>query len=187
MNAGEPEKFSEIYKKVLRLKAVKCRLAHERIRYDTKTSLPIAEILPELGYKNTGFCAPEIRAERINCGHTMARYLLEDALTLLAESGVETENLKSDLDEATNNIHSLDHEKGFAEKRLAQLVEKKYSEPENDLTGEIEKAKNEIKEIENLHSFYVEKIGKVRDSIISEMQLFLRMSSPQRRRDAEIL
>ncbi len=173
MNAAELEKFSELYERIARLKAVKCRLAHERILYDKETNLPIPEDLPdEISYQNIGFCPREIRAERIACGHTMARYLLVNALTLLESNGVETKNLRDDLDEATNNIHRLDHEKGFAEKRLAQLMEKKYSEPDNDLNGEIEQAKNAIKDVENLHSVYAEKIGSVRDSIISEMRSF---------------
>jgi hypothetical protein len=173
MNAAELEKFTDLYEKIACLKTVKCRLGHERIRYDKVTNLPFAECLPELGYKNIGFCSPEIRAERLACGHTMARYLLENALALLESNGVETENLRNDLREVTNKIHSLDHEKGFAEKHLAQLIEKKYAETENHLTDEIEKARFSIKEIEDFHSDCVEKIGKVRDSIIFEMQSFL--------------
>lgn len=172
MNAAVLEKFKDLYEKISRLKTVKCRFGHERIRYDKETNLPVAECLPELGYKNAGFCPPEIRAERLACGHTMARYLLEDALALLASNGVETENLQNDLREVTNRIHSLDHEKGFAEKHLARLIEKKYAETENNFTEEIEKAKFSIMEIEDAHSLCVEKIGSVRDSIISEMQPF---------------
>lgn len=173
MTDDELEKFKDLYEKIACLKTVKCRLNHERIRYDKETNLPFAECLPELGYKSIGFCSPEIRAERLACGHTMARYLLEDALALLVSNGVDTEDLNFELREVTDRIHSLDHEKGFAEKHLAQLVEKKYAGAENDLTVEIEKAKFSIKEIEDFHSDCVEKIGKVRDSIISEMQLFL--------------
>ena len=103
----------------------------------------------------------------------MARYDLETALSLLASNGIAIETLNHDLQAATDGIHSLDHQKGFAEKHLARLTEKKYAEPETDLTEEIQKAKTAIKDIENLHSECVEKIGKVRDSIISKMQLFL--------------
>lgn len=173
MTGDKLENFRDLYEKIAALKVVKCRLNHERILFDKETDLPIADCLPELGYKNVGLCSPEIRRERVACGHTMARYLLEDALALLVSNGVDTEDLNFELREVTDRIHSLDHEKGFAEKHLAQLVEKKYAGAENDLTVEIEKAKFSIKEIEDFHSDCVEKIGKVRDSIISEMQLFL--------------
>ena len=125
MNAEELKKFNDLYEKIAGLKVVKCRFNHERIRYDKKTNLPLAECLPEFGYTNVGFCPPEIRAQRLACGHTMARYELENALSLLASNGVEIENLQTELREVTNRIHSLDHEKGFAEKHLAQLIEKK--------------------------------------------------------------
>lgn len=172
MNAEELEKFKDLYEKILNLKTVKCRYHHERIIYDKETNLPIPSLMPEPSYQNIGLCSPEIRAERIACGHTMARYLLEDALSLLASNGVKTENLQNDLREVTNKIHTLDHEKGFAEKHLARLVEKKHDETESDLTVEIEKAKSSIREIEDYHSNCVEKIGTVRDSIISEMKIF---------------
>jgi hypothetical protein len=168
MNTDESEKFKDLYGKILNLKTVKCRLNHERIRYDKETNLPVSENLPgEISYQNIGFCSPEIRAGRLACGHTMARYLLEDALALLESNGVETENLQNDLREATHKIHSLDHEKGFAEKHLAQLIEK-----QNVSAVEIERAKFSIKEIEDAHSVCVEKIGAVRDSIIFEMKPF---------------
>ena len=173
MTGDKLENFRDLYEKIAALKVVKCRLNHERILFDKETDLPIADCLPELGYKNVGLCSPEIRRERVACGHTMARYLLEDALSLLASNGVEIENLNVELQEATNGIHSLDHQKGFAEKHLAQLTEKQYADSETDLTEEIQKAKFSIKEIENFHSDCVEKIGRVRDEIISKMQLFL--------------
>lgn len=173
MNTGELEEFKYLYGKILNLKTVKCRYHHERIIYDKETNLPIPSFMPETSYQNIGLCSPEIRAERIACGHTMARYLLENALSILASNGVETENLQNDLREVTNEIHTLDHEKGFAEKHLAQLIERKHAETENDLVEEIEKAKFSIKELEDSHSVCVEKIGAVRDLIISEMQLFL--------------
>jgi len=88
MNAGELENFNELFENVARLKAVKCRLKHERVLYDGKSDLPIAECLPEMGFQRIGLCSPEIRRERISCGHTMARYALENALSLLAENGV---------------------------------------------------------------------------------------------------
>ncbi len=173
MNAEESEKFNELYEKIAVLKIVKCRLNHERIRYDKKTDLPLAGCLPEFGYTNIGFCPPEIRAQRLACGHTMARYELENALSHLASNGVEIENLQTDLREVTNRIHRLDHQKGFAEKHLAQLVEKKYSEPENDLTEAIEQAKFSIRDIEDQHDECAEKIGQVRDLIIGQMKLFI--------------
>ena len=173
MNADELKNFIALNKKIANLKAVKCRLTHERVKFDAETNLPVAESLPELGYERVGLCPPEIRSERLACGHTMARYLLEDALSILAENGVETDDLKTGLDEATCRIHSLDHEKGFADKHLAQMIEKKYVQPESDFSKEIQTARDAIKNIENQHTEYVEKIANVRDLIISKMQFFI--------------
>lgn len=172
MNAGELENFNDLFEKVARLKSVKCRLRHERVLYDGENGLPIAECLPELGFQRIGLCSPEIRRERISCGHTMARYALENALSLLAANGVETECLNSELQNLTNQIHSLDHRKGFAEKDLAELINKKIVKPEIDLSAEIEKANLEIKSIEDSHDECADKIDVVRGQIFTEMQLF---------------
>ena len=104
MTADELETFKDLYEKIAALKVVKCRLNHERILYDKETNLPLAECLPELGYKNIGLCSPEIRRERVACGHTMARYDLENALLLLASNGVAIENLNAEL-QRSNRRH----------------------------------------------------------------------------------
>ena len=169
MNADELKNFIALNKKIANLKAVKCRLTHERVKFDAETNLPVAESLPELGYERVGLCPPEIRSERLACGHTMARYLLEDALSILAENGVETDDLKTGLDEATCRIHSLDHEKGFADKHLAQMIEKKYVQPENDFSEQIQTRGDAIKNIENQHNRICPKIANV--PILSHFQI----------------
>lgn len=170
MNDDKLNKFIDLRDRIKDLKVVKCRLNHERVLIDKKTNLPVSNSVPETVYERIGFCRPEIRRERISCGHTMARYILEDALMLLDCEESDIQNLRNDLIETANRIHVLDHEKGFAEKRMAELIEKKHFEPEDFLAEDLESAKEEIKLIERQHDLCIEKIAAVRECIIIELQ-----------------
>lgn len=79
MTDDELSNFIELLDKISNLQSVKCRMAHERVRTDEETGLPIAQIQPELGYKRIGLCSPEIRDKQLSCGHTMSRYLYAES------------------------------------------------------------------------------------------------------------
>ena len=170
MSDDKLNKFIELFGKISKLKSVKCRMAHERVRIDKETGLPIAQTTPESSYKRIGLCSPEIRAEMVSCGHTMARYLLQDALELLNSEGKDTVFLEAELSDLINRIHIFDHKKGEAEKRLAKLIEKMYFQPETNLTSDFEVASAEIKNIERQHDEYVERTSRLRNLIIFEMK-----------------
>ncbi len=163
MNDGELDHFIRLYEQIAELKVVKCRLTHERVKIDPQTKLPIPHVLPDT-YARIGLCSPEERKIRLACGHTMARYLLQEAVTIM--DGDESA-LRSELDEVTNKIHSLDHQKGDAEKYFAQLVEQKC------VQKELESAAAQIEEIEIQHTDCVEKIGKLRNKILDRMKIVI--------------
>lgn len=163
MTDDEFDRFTRLYAQIAELKVVKCRIAHERVKIDPQTNLPIPNVLPDT-YARIGFCSPEERKIRLACGHTMARYLLQEAITIM--DGDESE-LRSELDEVTNKIHSLDHQKGDAEKYFAQLTEQK------DVQKELETAAAQIEEIEIQHTDCAEKIGKLRNKILDRMKFVI--------------
>ena len=170
MSGDELNKFIELFDKISKLKSVKCRMAHERVRIDKETGLPVVQTMPESSYKRIGLCSPEIRGEMLSCGHTMARYLLQDALELLNSEGKDTVIFEAELTDLINRIHILDHEKGEAEKRLAKLIEKKHFQTETNLTSDFETTNAEIQNIEWRHDEFVERMSSLRDLIIFEMK-----------------
>lgn len=173
MNRSESSSFNELFGKISKLKTVKCRFAHERVRMNKETGLPVPEIIAEAGFQRIGFCRPEIRSERLSCGHTMARYLLEEALAAISSEGKNTESLTAELRDLTDQIHHLDRQKGDADKRLAKLFEKKHFQPETNLTADFEAANTSIRNIERRHDECVERMSRLRDAVISEMKAII--------------
>ena len=177
MSDDELNKFIELFDKISKLKSVKCGMAHERVRVNKETGLPIAQTMPVSSYKRIGLCSPEIRGEQLSCGHTMARYLLRDALALLNSEGKDTVILEAELGDLINRIHILDHKKGEAEKRLAKLIEKIRFQPETDSTSDFEAANAEIQNIEQQHDECVELISNLRNVIVFQMKAVIERES----------
>ena len=177
MSDAEISKLIEIKGKVENLKAVKCRVNHERVVIDKETGVPISTYIGEKAYERIGFCPSEVREQRISCGHTRASYILEDALTLLDSQGKNVKDLRNELNNVTTQIYMLDHRKGDAEKHLAILVEKKLNSSEQSFEKEISLAKDAINDLENEHSDYVDKIAEVRDRIVLELERLIETQS----------
>ena len=176
MNNFERDKFIELYEKIRNLKSVKCRLTHERVQIDQTSKLPIAKNIGEIVYDRIGFCRPEIRNERISCGHTMAHLSLLEAVEILESEGKITDDLRIELDNLTNRIYQLDHKKGDAEKHLAILIEKQFYTPPEVSETNLEAANDAIKEIEIEHDECVKGIGKLHKRIIKEMRILIEKS-----------
>lgn len=156
------------------LLVVKCRMNHERVIRVGESMLPGACHITESTYERVGLCRPEVRAQRLGCSHTSARIKLEDAINALNMRSDEGNRLRqqlhNELNWLDNQIHLLDHRKGEAEKTLARLLE------DTDGTGvpnrratELLEAENELRELERVHDEYVERIGRLRDRIIIEI------------------
>ena len=102
---------------------------HERVRIENGAVLRVYRGEPEPGVVRIGLCSPEVRARNLACGHTMARYVLLDAVQALHAAGVLPEDertpLQRALESVSDAIHLLDHQKGHAERWLALSTEAK--------------------------------------------------------------
>jgi len=144
---------------------VKCGMSHERVLL-TSDSMPLVCRVPE-GYKRVGLCTSEVRASRLGCSHTTARIKLKAAIEVLEPGGSDSRApLAAELNWMDNQIHLLDHRKGEAEKKLATIFETNNQVSNCALLG---KAEEEIRELEQLHDDYVERIGKLRDKVVAEL------------------
>jgi hypothetical protein len=172
VNSEELDKLIELRERIRGLKAVKCRVNHERVKIDSGSGLPLTRQVGEIIYDRIGLCPSEVRAERISCGHTMARYLLAEALSILdrASEG-DIGALRTELDEVTNNIHRLDHEKGDAEKHLAELIEKRLCAPESFSSSELNAVNEQIRVLEQTHTDHTDQIDAIRKKILVEIKM----------------
>lgn len=159
----------ESREKLTRLKAIDCRMAHERVMIDRQTQLPVAGIVPEIEFQRVGLCDSAKRFKNPACSHTMARYPLENALNILEQCG-KYSDWRAEFNDLNNRIHLLDHKKGEAEKHSARMI-KRIRETEHIkdrfLTEERFLIKKQITEIEQQHSICVEKIEKLKNNILA--------------------
>ena len=139
---------------------VKCRMVHERIVGVADSKQPISGNL-----KRVGLCSPEVRAERLGCGHTMSRVRLDRVINEL-ETAV-AEPLAYELNFLTNEIHLLDHRKGEAETQRARAeLEAKRVGEELELVKETTEI---VKGLEQQHDIYVEKMKELMDRVVLEI------------------
>ena len=160
------------------MRIVKCRMSHEQVVRDDASGLPKTCRFAESGYRRIGLCAPELRATSLGCSHTSARIKLEEAIGALCSSnGQQTPALSQMRDEFAwldNAIHLLDHRKGDAEKRFAEICERSNQSVRSaDEEHTIKEARNGIGELEALHDAYVERIGNLRNRVVAEIDELL--------------
>jgi hypothetical protein len=163
------------------LRIVKCHMSHERVIRADESMLPVIGRFPGNSYQRIGLCSPEARAKRLGCSHTSARIKLEDAINELNSSGEEGNGLgprlSSELSWLNNQIHLLDHRKGEAEKTLARMLEEAYRAGGWGRKGkELMDAENGIQELERTHDEYVERIGRLRDRVVIEIDKLMEQS-----------
>lgn len=159
--------LSFIRHEIAAMRIVKCRMAHERVIGLADSKLPMPDSGSSGHFKRVGLCSPELRAERLGCSHTMSRSKLDRAIDEL-DSGA-AEDLRYELNWLTNEIHLLDHRKGEAEARQAR------AEVETKVRGggtsvlEVVKESEIVRELEMQHDLYVERIGALRDKVVSAL------------------
>ena len=166
--------FYSLREEIAALTVVKCHMSHERVIVADESMLPVICRFPESSYARIGLCSPEIRAKRLACSHTSARIKLEDAINSLNRGDEESNELgqllSSELKSLNNQIHLLDHRKGEAEKTLARILEEAYRPGGAGREGkELIEAENAVRELERTHDEYVERIGLLRERVVSEM------------------
>lgn len=75
--------FIELRDKVAALEAVHCHMHHEKIARERNSLRPLKDPTIDHGYQRLKYCSGAIRNRRIACAHTMARYVLLDAVAAL--------------------------------------------------------------------------------------------------------
>jgi len=141
---GEPQNaFAVLTTTVRNLRSITCAMRHERVRLN-------ADGIPERRHVNIahtdfvreGLCSWAMRSNSLTCAHTMARFVLADALAVLRDRGfisVTTyDELTHELDEIANELHALDWTRNGLEHALANALECTDHDPNTVLRGQLE-------------------------------------------------
>lgn len=157
---------------------VKCRMSHERVVRDQASGLSVICRFPEGSYQRVGLFAPDLRATRLGCSHTTARIKLDGAVKALgmsyARNTPSISMLRSELAWLNNAIHLLDHRKGDAEKRLARIRDEATGASVCEYKRQkVREAEEEVGEMEQIHDEYVERLGRLRDRVVNELDKIL--------------
>lgn len=154
------------------MQVIKCRMAHERVVASTALARAPVGRGSLYNLERVGLCSPDERAGRLGCSHTMSRTKLDRAINEL-EPG-KARQLGHELNRITNEIHLLDHLKGEAEARLASARREAHGGSVDAQAFEILKETEEVTRLERQHDEYVERVGVLRDRVVSEIEKLLR-------------
>ena len=120
--ALEPESLIALRRRVEALRASPCDMAHESIPAGPDGD-PVRSTRSPSGFARAGICPEAGRTTNLACSHTMARYVLRDAIKQVPREGDEA--VVAALHELEQAISLLDHRRYDAESRRAsaRLVE----------------------------------------------------------------
>src|SRR5438105_4429150 len=113
----QTEALATLRERVVALRAPSCGMAHESI-LATPDGAPVQSARSPSGYARPGICPEATRAVHLGCSHTMARYVLREALAQLPGSG----SLSAELHDLEQEISLLDHRRYDAEVRRADAA-----------------------------------------------------------------
>jgi chaperonin cofactor prefoldin len=146
--------------RIAALHVTRCRMSHERVRVENGAALWVSRGGEERSLVRVGLCSPEVRARNLACGHTMARYVLLDAVGALHAAGRlpgrAHDELREALENVSNSIHLLDHQKGDAERDAA-------------LSSDADRASAEVKRLEEQHDAYAERMRELRAAVLAHL------------------
>jgi hypothetical protein len=151
------------------LQVIRCRMVHERVRVEDGAVVRVSRGGREPDLVRMGLCSPEVRGRNLACGHTMARYVLLDAVRALQAAGGPHDALLQALESVSNAIHLLDHQKGEAERQLA-LASERAAEAESAAT----RFAAEIKRLEEQHDAYAEQMRELRHTVLAHLDAAIR-------------
>jgi hypothetical protein len=114
--ALEPEALIALRRRVEAVRASPCGMAHESIPADPDGN-PVRSTRSPSGFARAGLCPEAVRAANLACSHTMARYVLRDAIQQVPGEGDEA--VVAALHELEQAISLLDHRRYDAESRRA--------------------------------------------------------------------
>jgi hypothetical protein len=136
------------------LQAVPCGMAHESIPVGSDGD-PMRSARSPSGFARTGLCLEVERATNLGCSHTMARYVLRDALLQVPGDGNEA--VLAAVHELEQAISLLDHRRYDAESRKANArLAKADGAP----------AEREIAALVAEHRARVRRAGELRDDVL---------------------
>lgn len=168
------DSLKSLREQIASLQVTRCRMLHERVRVVEGVVLRASRGGREPDVVRMGLCSPEARGRNLACGHTMARYVLLDAVRALRAAGILPEAAHDPLIEALesvgNAIHLLDHQKGEAERRLALA-----SESTGSCDGAAEEAAVEIRRLERQHDAYAEQMRELRGEVLAHLDAAIRV------------
>jgi hypothetical protein len=168
MRAVSPESLSTLRDQIASLQVTRCRMFHERVRVENGVVLRVSRGEPEREVVRIGLCSPEVRARNLACGHTMARYVLFDAVQALHVAGTLPDAAHADLQRAlatvSDAIHLLDHQKGDAERKHALASEGKEQPIERAL---------DVRRLEEQHDGYAEQIRELQSTVLAHLDAAL--------------
>lgn len=179
MIADSPSSLLALRARIAALHVRPCRMLHERVRQDGGAVLRVFRGEPEPVLVRVGLCSPEARARNLACGHTMARYVLLDALDALQTAGALPEStharLRRAVESVSDSIHLLDHQKGEAEKRRALAAERKHLHTDGStaeaaaLATALAAAEAEVRRIEGEHDAYAAEVRELREVVLEHV------------------
>ena len=150
--------------RIASLQVTRCRMSHERVRIENGAVLRVSRGGTEQSLVRVGLCSPEVRARNLACGHTMARYVLLDAVGALHAAGCLPDDAHDELREALesvcNNIHLLDHQKGDAERELALASEMDLKERASE---------EAVKRLEEQHDAFAGQMRELRGAVLAHL------------------
>ncbi|HEX8452232.1 MAG TPA: hypothetical protein VF647_09065 [Longimicrobium sp.] len=168
MRAVSLESLHTLRDRIASLQVTRCRMFHERVRIENGAVLRVSRGEPEPALVRIGLCSPEVRARNLACGHTMARYVLLDAVQALHAAGMLPEDVRArlqrEVESVSDGIHLLDHQKGHAERHLALSTEAKQ-EPSQGAA--------EVRRLEEQHDAYAEQIRALRRTVLAHLEAAL--------------
>lgn len=162
------ESLQSLRDRIASLHVTRCRMFHERVRIENGAVLRVSRGKAEPALVRIGLCSPEARSRNLACGHTMARYVLLDAVHALHAAGKLPDDTRDTLLQALGSvsdaIHILDHRKGEAERRLALASEGKQQPSEGVA---------EVELLEEQHDSHAEQIRELQRAVLEHLDAAL--------------
>ena len=152
--ALERAALNELRRRVVALRAVPCGMAHESIP-DGPDGDPKRNVHSPSGFARIGLCPDAERATNLGCNHTMARYVLRDAIMQLPGDGDDA--VLAALHDLEQAISLLDHRRYDAENEAANARLAK---------ADVASAERDIAALVAEHRAYVKRAGDLRDDVL---------------------
>ena len=156
-----PEALVALRRRVEALRAAPCDMAHESIPAGPDGD-PVRSTRSPSGFARVGLCPEAGRATSLACSHTMARYLLRDAITQVPGEGDEA--VLAALHELEQAISLLDHRRYDAESRRASA---------RLAAADGAPAEREIAALVAEHRACVTRAGELRDDVLRRIDAAL--------------